>query len=71
VKFFLFTTFDFYYLKIKTKNSFPVISIFYPSSGRDSIIYHNPSFVIENFWNKILEKNRSPEKTQVNMIKML
>jgi hypothetical protein len=32
---------------------------------RDSIICHNPSFTIENFWNKILEK------TQVNMIKML
>jgi len=26
-----------------------VISIFYPSSGRDSIICHNPSFTIENF----------------------
>ena len=42
-------TFYFYYLKIKTKHSFPVISIFYPSSGRDSIICHNPSFTIENF----------------------
>ena len=36
-------------LKVKTKHSLPVISIFYPSSGRDSIIFHNPSFTNENF----------------------